>query len=125
MMHLYPRHSNMATNDMNASYGLAVQLAVAILGIGERQTFGQGVKPVEFVKPTPNKADEPLAKEFSLGRTAEFLDAGSLSWTQERKCGTCHTNFAPNLHQKAWLMPVPPPVPYFRLEANNSCGTAE
>jgi len=79
--------------DMKAWRGLAGLFAVAILGIGDRQTFGQEVKPVAFVKPAPNTADEPLAKEFSLARTAAFLDAGSLWWTQEKKCGTCHTNF--------------------------------
>lgn len=80
--------------------------AVAILGIEERQTFGQDVTPVEFVKPTPNTADEPLAKEFSLARTAAFLDAGSLWWTQQKKCGTCHTNF-PYLMARPLLKEMP------------------
>jgi squalene-hopene/tetraprenyl-beta-curcumene cyclase len=78
---------------MNASRTLVALFSVAILGIGGTATFGGDVKPVEFVKPTPNSADEPLAKEFSLARAATFLDAGSLWWTREKKCGTCHTNF--------------------------------
>jgi squalene-hopene/tetraprenyl-beta-curcumene cyclase len=42
----------------------------------------------------PNSADEPLAERFSLERGARFLDEVSVDWTRERKCGTCHTNYA-------------------------------
>jgi squalene-hopene/tetraprenyl-beta-curcumene cyclase len=41
-----------------------------------------------------NSADEPLAKQLSLAKAADFLDAASLNWTRVRKCGTCHTNYA-------------------------------
>src|ERR1700688_4423015 len=91
---------------MKARRVLVVLFAVAILGIGERQTYGQDVTPVKFVQPTANSADEPLAKEFSLARTAAFLDAGSLWWTQEKKCGTCHTNF-PYLMARPLLKEMP------------------
>src|SRR5206468_2809143 len=37
--------------------------------------------------------DEPLAKQMSLTRAAAVLDNQSLAWTQQRKCGTCHTNY--------------------------------
>jgi squalene-hopene/tetraprenyl-beta-curcumene cyclase len=40
-----------------------------------------------------NSANEPMAREFSLERSAAFLDNQSLAWTQGRKCGTCHTNY--------------------------------
>jgi squalene-hopene/tetraprenyl-beta-curcumene cyclase len=43
--------------------------------------------------PTPNRADEPVAKKLSLSKAAEFLDSASRNWTAERKCGTCHTNY--------------------------------
>lgn len=56
-------------------------------------TTGADPKPAEIVKQKPNSADEPLAKEFSLARTADFLDSVAVSWTRERKCGTCHTNY--------------------------------
>ena len=50
---------------------------------------------LENVKaPAPNKSDEPLAKEFSLDQAVSFLDAASLTWQNERKCFTCHTNYA-------------------------------
>ncbi len=44
--------------------------------------------------PAPNTPDEPLADDLSLEKAAEFLDLASLSWQKERKCGTCHTNYA-------------------------------
>ncbi|MGL4554004.1 MAG: squalene--hopene cyclase [Gemmataceae bacterium] len=44
--------------------------------------------------PGPNKADEPLAKTFSLEQAGKFLDHVGAKWTAERKCQTCHTNVA-------------------------------
>jgi squalene-hopene/tetraprenyl-beta-curcumene cyclase len=40
-----------------------------------------------------NRADEPLAGRLSLEQAAAFLDNVSLQWTQQRQCGTCHTNY--------------------------------
>jgi hypothetical protein len=40
----------------------------------------------------PNSAKEPMAERFSIERGAPFLDAVSVDWTRQRKCGTCHTN---------------------------------
>jgi squalene-hopene/tetraprenyl-beta-curcumene cyclase len=48
--------------------------------------------PVEIPKPAPTKPDEPLAKQFSAARAAEYLDGVGVGWTRERKCLTCHTN---------------------------------
>ncbi len=45
-------------------------------------------------KPGPNSATEPFAEGFSIDRGARFLDAVSADWTRQRKCGTCHTNYA-------------------------------
>jgi squalene-hopene/tetraprenyl-beta-curcumene cyclase len=47
-----------------------------------------------FVAPSPNAADEPLAKQFSLARAVEFMDSAALDWQKSRQCFTCHTNFA-------------------------------
>lgn len=44
--------------------------------------------------PEPNRADEPLAESFSLEAATRFLDQASLDWTKNRKCFTCHTNYA-------------------------------
>src|SRR6516164_8071375 len=49
--------------------------------------------PGSINAPTPSRADEPVAPKLSLARAARFLDAASLSWTRERKCGACHTNY--------------------------------
>jgi squalene-hopene/tetraprenyl-beta-curcumene cyclase len=43
--------------------------------------------------PTANRPDEPVAGELSLAKAAEFLDAASVSWTAQKNCGTCHTNY--------------------------------
>jgi squalene-hopene/tetraprenyl-beta-curcumene cyclase len=44
--------------------------------------------------PSANKADEALAKDASLEKAAHFLDSAALTWQKDRKCFTCHTNFA-------------------------------
>lgn len=52
-------------------------------------------EPVTFenlIVPEPNRADEPLAKEFSMQQAARFLDSASLDWQQSWQCFTCHTN---------------------------------
>ena len=56
-----------------------------------------GAEPITLenvVAPAANKQDEAFAKAFSLERTTEFLDAASLQWQKQRKCMTCHTNYA-------------------------------
>ncbi len=49
---------------------------------------------VTVVDPGPNDPDEPIAQEFSLERAANFLDSAALEWQKQRKCFTCHTNYA-------------------------------
>ena len=44
--------------------------------------------------PGPNKIDEPIRKEYSTEQATDFLDSASLHWQKQRKCFTCHTNFA-------------------------------
>lgn len=44
--------------------------------------------------PTANRADEPVAKQFSLASAVKFLDHAALDWTKQRKCFACHTNYA-------------------------------
>jgi squalene-hopene/tetraprenyl-beta-curcumene cyclase len=66
-------------------------------------------KPVEVPKPQPNSADEPMAEKMSLAKSALFLDGVALSWTRERKCGTCHTNYAYMMARPA-LKEVPAPA---------------
>lgn len=42
----------------------------------------------------PNRPEEPVAREFSAERARAFLDNASRQWQRERKCMTCHTNYA-------------------------------
>ena len=35
-----------------------------------------------------------MAESFSIERGARFLDEVSVAWTRQRKCGTCHINYA-------------------------------
>ena len=46
----------------------------------------------DFPKPATAKADEPLAKQLSLPKAGEYLDAVGVNWTRDRDCFTCHTN---------------------------------
>lgn len=70
-------------------------------------TFGQVAKverevankelPVTLanvVRQAPNRADEPIAKSYSITKATRFLDSASLRWQTQRRCFTCHTNFA-------------------------------
>jgi squalene-hopene/tetraprenyl-beta-curcumene cyclase len=57
-------------------------------------SISAAIKSSPAVKsPTPNRSDEPIAKKLSLAKAAEFLDAAGLNWTQQRHCGSCHTNY--------------------------------
>jgi squalene-hopene/tetraprenyl-beta-curcumene cyclase len=69
---------------------MTVSAAAALAG--EPVTL-QGVTLADVVEPAPNKADEPLAAEFSLERARHFLDSASLAWQKNRDCMTCHTNY--------------------------------
>ena len=55
------------------------------------------VEPVTLqnvVAPAANNSNEPLVKNFSIERATHFLDSASLAWQKQRKCFTCHTNYA-------------------------------
>jgi squalene-hopene/tetraprenyl-beta-curcumene cyclase len=53
----------------------------------------QAREPEAFPKPTANSAKEPMAKALSLDKAGGFLDGAALAWTQEKKCGSCHTTY--------------------------------
>ncbi len=50
------------------------------------------VAAADIPKPAPTKATEPLAKQFSAAKAAEYLDGVGINWTRDRECITCHTN---------------------------------
>jgi squalene-hopene/tetraprenyl-beta-curcumene cyclase len=68
-------------------------LAVVLL-VSPGVTFADEVTSQNVVDPGANRADEPVAAEFSLADAARFLDSASLQWQNERGCLTCHTNMA-------------------------------
>ena len=52
--------------------------------------LGAGVQDKPKVQ--PNRADEPIAKAFSLKKSVAFLDDASRRWRKTYGCVTCHTN---------------------------------
>lgn len=46
----------------------------------------------EQIKIPEATADEPRLKEFSLELANRYLEQGSVAWTKQRKCVSCHTN---------------------------------
>lgn len=46
----------------------------------------------DFPRPAPTKSDEPVARQFSPAKAAEYLDGVGVNWTRNQKCITCHTN---------------------------------
>lgn len=64
---------------------------LVLLGIPVVHSAADAVVPPY---PGPNRADEPVRKEFSLAAATDFLDAASADWWQTRGCFTCHTNYS-------------------------------
>jgi squalene-hopene/tetraprenyl-beta-curcumene cyclase len=72
-----------------------VSVCVAVmLAIGSVASSAEPVTTENFSAPALNQPEEPLAVDFSLDKAAEFLDSASLQWQEQRKCKTCHTNYA-------------------------------
>ena len=46
----------------------------------------------DYPTPEPTRSDEPIAKAFSAGKAAEYLDSVGVGWTRNHQCITCHTN---------------------------------
>ena len=67
---------------------LAVMSTAGLLAAAEPVTIEN------VVDPGANQKDEPIAERFSLDRAVHFLDSASLNWQKQRKCFTCHTNYA-------------------------------
>ncbi len=49
--------------------------------------------PEKYPTPSPNSADEPLAKAFSLENAGTFLDNAVSAWTRDQNCASCHTSY--------------------------------
>lgn len=80
---------------MKASLRQIVWLTCAVsLWLGSSTRAAEPISLDTVQAPEPNKLDEAVSKEFSLEKAVQFLDAASLTWQKERKCFTCHTNYA-------------------------------
>lgn len=53
-----------------------------------------GDDPPNAGKIYANDPEAPYAESFSLKRGVEAIDKVALDWTREKKCGSCHTNYA-------------------------------
>lgn len=75
---------------------IAFCLTIFLTGIGGQATLAITClfQDDRDSKTGSNRPDEPLAEKFSIDRAAKFLDATSLKWQKQRKCMTCHTNYA-------------------------------
>lgn len=79
---------------------------VAVLFLNQSELFGDDANPIQtgngsdevtletVVAPAANNAGEAIAAEYSLEKATHFLDSAALTWQKERKCFTCHTNYA-------------------------------
>jgi squalene-hopene/tetraprenyl-beta-curcumene cyclase len=69
---------------------------IAILAVLSLQSLTRADEPTlkKYTPQADNKKDEPIAKQFSLDKAVDFLENASLQWTDQRKCFTCHTNYA-------------------------------
>jgi squalene-hopene/tetraprenyl-beta-curcumene cyclase len=68
--------------------------AALIIFRGPNSPAAEPVTLANVSDPGPNQLEEPLAADFSVEAAARFLDSASLQWQKQRKCFTCHTNFA-------------------------------
>jgi squalene-hopene/tetraprenyl-beta-curcumene cyclase len=80
---------------MKASPGLTRGGLILIILIGPSAAlYAQEARPADERNLTAARASlEPLAPVASLHLAARFLDETALNWTQQHRCGTCHTNF--------------------------------
>src|SRR3990172_10840552 len=106
------------------AYLSAVVCAAAVVGGVSPALAAEPAKQLAVEPPTPNSPDEPIAKEFSFAKAAEFLDRASRHWTAERKCGTCHTNYA-YLMARPSLSETSAPAPEIRAFFENRAANWE
>ena len=86
---------NWKAGTMNWKDRLPVVASLFLTTLIQQAAFtAEIVSPQDVTDPGANKRDEPLANEFSLDKAFSFLDSAALSWQKQRKCFTCHTNYA-------------------------------
>jgi squalene-hopene/tetraprenyl-beta-curcumene cyclase len=78
-----------------SNFGISLRIALVVAALVCYSAPLPAAEPVtleNFTTPEPNRADEPFAKQFSLGQALHFLDSASLEWQTSWQCFTCHTN---------------------------------
>ena len=68
--------------------------AIVLLSATSVSMAGEEITFESVVSPGPNRADEPLAAEFSMQKAVKFLDSAALTWQKQRKCFACHSDYA-------------------------------
>ena len=68
-------------------------LAVAGMTADSRSIGVRAQEPKPAAARPEVSATEPVAAIASMANAARYLDEKSLSWTRERRCGSCHTNY--------------------------------
>jgi squalene-hopene/tetraprenyl-beta-curcumene cyclase len=66
--------------------------------------------PLDSSYPPALQAAEPLSPLLRVELAARYLDGAALRWQEEKKCGTCHTNFAHLMARSSASSIVPPPA---------------
>ncbi len=92
-----------------AAWGMAVSPLLGDEPGRTAQPAGVSEPAAARKPPEPSRQDEPLAAQLALAKATEFLDAASLNWTQQKKCGSCHTNY-PYLMARPALKEIASPV---------------
>ena len=72
------------------------QLASIVLAVAavERARAAEPVTLENVTPPGPNRADEPMIREFSPSAAVRFLDSTALSCHKEQKCFACHGGYS-------------------------------
>ena len=73
---------------------VSFMLILQLTGFCTPSWADEAVTLATVVAPKPNSTDEPIADGFAVDKAVHFLDSASLQWQKQRKCFTCHTNFA-------------------------------
>ncbi|MFO0887800.1 MAG: prenyltransferase/squalene oxidase repeat-containing protein [Isosphaeraceae bacterium] len=70
---------------------LAIDLCF-LIGTATFAAAEEPARPSSEARPRPS-IEEPVAPEYSPANAAAYLDRVGRQWTQQRNCGSCHTNY--------------------------------
>ena len=67
-------------------------VAISIVGVVSVQAADQPQYENGEIKIPAAKADEAKLEKVSVSKALSYLEQGSLAWSAQRKCVSCHTN---------------------------------